>query len=1293
MKFSFFRLVGLIIFSSAFGLTLARADSLPSYSFSVPSSLASSTLTYFSPLGTGSTVDSNGNYYLVDSARSLVYKFNAAGNLLLVFGAKGSGTGQLSNPQGVAIDSSGNFYILDKGNNRVVKFDSSGAYQLSFGSFGSNSDQLKNPSAIFIQGTHLFIADTDNGRIQRFTLAGVNDQSINTTYSPTSFVVNSSGNLYVLYSNSNLVQKFNSSGTLLGNLQKSGSNYLVESGLSLLAIDGNDRLYVYNGDSGGQQLTQFSSADVWQSDKSLHTLSPYFHSARALAVNLSNSRLYLTGGDPDNFVTEFNPSTWQALLTIGASGTGNGEFNKDTRVAVDKDRNFLILDHYDNGQGHNVYRLQKFDHNGQYLSTLRTDLDSNYTSVALDSGGNIYLGTDCEVKKYNPTGQSLLLTFLPPDDCGDLGPFSFSAVAFDQAGNVYANGTDAGMLYKFDSGGNYLDTFTGGGGIAIDSSDHLYISGASSIEKLSTSGQHLAYIGSGLSHPNGVAVDSAGNVYVSDYGTNLVKKFDQNGNLLYTINGDGTRAGEFYIPRDINIDSAGFLSVSDDLSRVLVFEPSLVSVPHPILSKGALSITEGESDTFNLSLSDQPSGNVTISMSVSDPTTGSSVSVAPTSTIFTTSNWNLVQPITVTALDDGSYSGNRSAQINFTISSSDSNYNAYNLSPLNIGIIEDESTPVSNNNGCLALASTDLCEKMTYEFETRLAGLTPNDATKNVWSARGNGSGGWTRNTSFWGSTGTTTLNFTGVSPWNSFDGYNRAGTLITPRHLINADHYPIPNGSTIIFVTSDNQVVSRTITAQKAIANSDGRLLLLNQDVPAGITYYPILSYQQVKDYFSNLRVPLLMFNQFDRPITGDLTKLTYGSFSELINDSTVIHNSTPASSNRHAFQGEPISGDSGDALFFLINGQPVLASTHTSAATGPFYSRGTDFINQAIVDLGNDGGYRVTNPDLSSFAPDSVPVVASSSFTVAPGAAENTTVGTVSATDSYGGTSTLTYSIESGNTASAFAINGTTGVIRVNNSSALDLQTNPTFDLVIGASDAWPYSHLGTSTSHITLVTPIVTHTITATAGDHGSLTPSGEISVTDGHNQEFIIKPDSGYKIASLLIDGQSVVPVSTYTFESVTADHTLSVEFESGLEAGGQISGGGGGGGGGGGKNQTPTNPTDQLAKLKEELSALQTRLALLLQNQTAHPNNPFLSPLQLNQIHPDVLRLQQYLNAHSFLVAVSGAGSPGHETNLFGEHTYEALGRFQLQHGLVKDRTDPAYGYFGPKTRALINSTI
>jgi peptidoglycan hydrolase-like protein with peptidoglycan-binding domain len=65
---------------------------------------------------------------------------------------------------------------------------------------------------------------------------------------------------------------------------------------------------------------------------------------------------------------------------------------------------------------------------------------------------------------------------------------------------------------------------------------------------------------------------------------------------------------------------------------------------------------------------------------------------------------------------------------------------------------------------------------------------------------------------------------------------------------------------------------------------------------------------------------------------------------------------------------------------------------------------------------------------------------------------------------------------------------------------------------------------------------------------------------------------------------------------------------------------------------------------------------------------------------------DVRQLQIFLNNAGYTVSASGVGSPGNETTYFGTRTRKALARYQADNGI-----SPAIGYFGPMTRAHVNS--
>jgi peptidoglycan hydrolase-like protein with peptidoglycan-binding domain len=95
------------------------------------------------------------------------------------------------------------------------------------------------------------------------------------------------------------------------------------------------------------------------------------------------------------------------------------------------------------------------------------------------------------------------------------------------------------------------------------------------------------------------------------------------------------------------------------------------------------------------------------------------------------------------------------------------------------------------------------------------------------------------------------------------------------------------------------------------------------------------------------------------------------------------------------------------------------------------------------------------------------------------------------------------------------------------------------------------------------------------------------------------------------------------------------------------------------------NTTPTSPTTQ---------------------QPGQSSPSFAKDLQSGARDTDVRALQRFLNARGFTVAQIGPGSAGNETDVFGPATRAALARFQSENGI-----SPAIGYFGPKTREVVNS--
>ena len=113
---------------------------------------------------------------------------------------------------------------------------------------------------------------------------------------------------------------------------------------------------------------------------------------------------------------------------------------------------------------------------------------------------------------------------------------------------------------------------------------------------------------------------------------------------------------------------------------------------------------------------------------------------------------------------------------------------------------------------------------------------------------------------------------------------------------------------------------------------------------------------------------------------------------------------------------------------------------------------------------------------------------------------------------------------------------------------------ETENVTDAVIAANGVYTFENV--TADHTIAATfeliPANTYTITATAGENGTITPNGEVTVYEGDNQNFTIVAAAGYRIASVMVDSETEVVAQlvdgVYTFENVTADHTINATFE-------------------------------------------------------------------------------------------------------------------------------------------------
>jgi DNA-binding beta-propeller fold protein YncE len=88
-------------------------------------------------------------------------------------GGHGTGNGQFDSPRGITADSAGNIFISDTGNGRIEKFSAAGAFIASMGTKGAGYGQFGDPNGIAIdRAGNIYVAEATNHRIQKLTPEG-----------------------------------------------------------------------------------------------------------------------------------------------------------------------------------------------------------------------------------------------------------------------------------------------------------------------------------------------------------------------------------------------------------------------------------------------------------------------------------------------------------------------------------------------------------------------------------------------------------------------------------------------------------------------------------------------------------------------------------------------------------------------------------------------------------------------------------------------------------------------------------------------------------------------------------------------------------------------------------------------------------------------------------------------------------------------------------------------------------------------------------------------------------------
>jgi DNA-binding beta-propeller fold protein YncE len=175
-------------------------------------------------------------------------------------GGEGSGGGQFSKPRGITADKAGNLYVADTGNSRVQKFSPDGVFQLSIGMPGAGSGQLKEPNGVAIgEDGRVYVVDALNHKLVRFDASGSFEKEWTGPetgfYGPRDIVLGPKGQLFIVDQGRTRIVRFDPVNETFDTWGSAGSDpgQLIEptgieygGGLLFVADLGNDRVQAFD---------------------------------------------------------------------------------------------------------------------------------------------------------------------------------------------------------------------------------------------------------------------------------------------------------------------------------------------------------------------------------------------------------------------------------------------------------------------------------------------------------------------------------------------------------------------------------------------------------------------------------------------------------------------------------------------------------------------------------------------------------------------------------------------------------------------------------------------------------------------------------------------------------------------------------------------------------------------------------------------------------------------------------------------------------------------------------------
>ena len=587
----------------------------------------------------GVAVDSAGNLYVADTGNHRIRKITAATGIIstvagngpyLYAGDGGAATSaSLSYPKGVAVDSAGNFYVADSGHNLIRKVTAATGLITTVAGNGrccytgdggaATSASLFSPSSVTIDQTgNLYVADSYNHRIRKITAATgiISTVAGNDTYGftgdggaatsaslyiPMGVAVDNAGNLYVADSSNGRIRKITmATGVITTVAGNNSSGFTGDGGPATSAslqypagitIDSAGNLYI--ADHAGL-IRKVTAATGVISTVAGNRISDFIGDGGAATsagllspqgVAVDSVGNFYVADRLSHRIRKVTAATG-VITTVAGNGSGSyagdggaatsASLNEPYSVAVDGAGNIYVADRLD-------HRIRKITAATGVISTVAGNGGACYTGngvaatdtclasphgVAVDSAGNLYVAQAEDNRIRKITAATGVISIVAGD--GGAG-FSGDGAAATRTSLNYPDGVavdSAGNLYVADSYNQRIRKITAATGL---------ISTVAGNNSRGFTGDCGLATSASLDNPTGVAVDSAGNVYVTDYRSFRIRKITAAtgvissvvGNGSYGFSGDGGAAinASLYSPAGVAVDSAGNLYIADTYNR------------------------------------------------------------------------------------------------------------------------------------------------------------------------------------------------------------------------------------------------------------------------------------------------------------------------------------------------------------------------------------------------------------------------------------------------------------------------------------------------------------------------------------------------------------------------------------------------------------------------------------------------------------------------------------------------------------------------------------------------------